>query len=159
MLLALVPTALGRFSLWRLERASRRETAVSWLELLRSLLARLKFNRAVDLLKTNRRRMPMTWGVIRPKLLLPEASQEWTEERRRVVLLHELAHAKRGDYLTNLVTQLACALYWFNPFVWFAARQMIAERERACDDVVLRHGARPSDYAEQLLHIAATELA
>jgi beta-lactamase regulating signal transducer with metallopeptidase domain/Leucine-rich repeat (LRR) protein len=153
--LALLPLVLGRFSLWRLERGARRETAASWLGLLQQLLTGLKFNRAVDLLKTNRRRMPMTWGVIRPKLLLPEQSQEWTEDRRRVVMLHELAHAKRCDYLTNVVTQLACAMYWFNPLVWVAARQMIAERERACDDVVLRHGAKPSDYAEQLLHIAA----
>jgi hypothetical protein len=116
---------------------------------------RLNFRRAVALLKTDRRRMPMTWGIFRPKLLLPDESEQWTEDRRHVVVLHELAHAKRWDYLTNLVTQFVCALYWFNPLVWFAARQMIAERERACDDIVLRHGARPADYAEQILQIAA----
>ena len=153
--MALLPVGLGLFSLWRLERGSRRETASSWLKLLRNLVARLNLRRIVALLKTDRRRMPMTWGVLRPKLLLPEQSHEWPEERRRVVMLHELAHAKRWDYLTNLITQMACALYWFNPLVWFAARQMVAERERACDDIVLHHGAKPTDYAEQILQIAA----
>jgi beta-lactamase regulating signal transducer with metallopeptidase domain len=152
---ALVPTLLGLVSLWRLERGSRRETDLSWLELLRRLVAALSFRRSIALLKSRHRRMPMTWGVLHPKLLLPEESQEWPEERRRVVMLHELAHAKRWDYLTNLVTQLACALYWFNPLVWLAARQMVAERERACDDIVLRHGAKPAEYAEQVLQIAA----
>ena len=97
----------------------------------------------------------MTWGVLYPKVLLPEESEQWPEDRRSVVLLHELAHAQRWDYLTHLITRLVCALYWFNPLVWLAARRMIAERERACDDIVLRHGAEPADYAEQVLEISA----
>ena len=97
----------------------------------------------------------MTWGVMRPRLLLPETSEAWPEERRRVVLLHELAHAWRWDYATNLLTRLACAVWWFNPLVWMAARRMAAERERACDNIVLNHGANPAEYAEQLLEIAA----
>ena len=155
VLLALVPVVLGIFSLHRLGRTSRRETAASWLELLHRLLLRLGFKRRVVLLKTAQRRMPMTWGVLYPKVLLPEESEQWPEDRRSVVLLHELAHAQRWDYLTHLITRLVCALYWFNPLVWLAARRMIAERERACDDIVLRHGAEPADYAEQVLEISA----
>jgi beta-lactamase regulating signal transducer with metallopeptidase domain len=151
----LLRTLTGLASLWWLERGSRLETSSSWLELLRRLVAGLRLRRAVTLLKSHRRQMPMTWGVMRPKLLLPEESEEWPEERRRVVLLHELAHARRWDYATNLLTRLACALWWFNPLVWLAARQMAAERERACDDIVLNHGAKPAAYAEQLLGIAA----
>jgi len=109
----------------------------------------------VKLLKSNQRRMPMTWGLLRTKLLLPDDSEKWPEVRRRVVLLHELAHVKRWDYHTNLFTQIVRAVYWFNPLVWFAARRMVAERERACDDIVLRHGAKPADYAEQILEIAS----
>jgi beta-lactamase regulating signal transducer with metallopeptidase domain/Leucine-rich repeat (LRR) protein len=155
VLLALVPVVLGIVSLHRLGRTSRCETAESWLELLRHLLMRLGFKRRVVLLQTAQRRMPMTWGVLRPKVLLPEESDQWPEDRRSVVLLHELAHAQRRDYLTHLITRLVCALYWFNPLVWLAARRMVAERERACDDIVLRHGAEPADYAEQVLEISA----
>ena len=148
-------TLAGIAGLWWLGRGSRVETASSWLELLRHLVAGLRLRRPVVLLKSDRRQTPMTWGVARPKLLLPEASEDWPEERRRVVMLHELAHARRWDYATNLLTRLACAVWWFNPLVWLAARRMAAERERACDDIVLNHGARPSEYAEQLLAIAA----
>jgi len=153
--LVFLRTATGVAGLWRLERGSRLETSLSWLDLLRRLASGLGLRRRVALLKSHRRRMPMTWGVMRPRLLLPEVSEAWPAERRRVVLLHELAHAWRWDYATNLVTRLACAVWWFNPLVWFAARQMAAERERACDDIVLNHGAKPAEYAEQLLEIAA----
>ncbi len=155
VMFALAPAVLGWLSLCRLERASRRETAAPWLDLLGRMVGRLGFKRRVVLLKTARRRVPMTWGVLRPKVLLPEESQQWPEERRGVVLLHELAHVQRCDYPTHLITRLICALYWFNPLVWLAARRMVAERERACDDLVLRHGAGPADYAEHVLEVSA----
>jgi hypothetical protein len=70
------------------------------------------------------------------------------------VLLHELAHLNRLDLLTARVSQLAAMLYWFNPFVWFAARRQRSEAERACDDQVLDSGGRASAYASDLLEIA-----
>jgi hypothetical protein len=81
-------------------------------------------------------------------------ARAWTDERRHAVLLHELAHVHRGDCRVQALAQAACALYWFNPLVWKAAAALRAERERACDDEVLRHGARASSYATHLLEIA-----
>ena len=109
----------------------------------------------MELLSSPHRTIPMTWGLWRTCLLLPEDAETWTPAALRSVLLHELAHARRCDCLTQLGTQIICALYWFNPLVWLASRQMQTERERACDDLVLRSATRASDYAEQLLHIAA----
>ena len=100
--------------------------------------------------------MPFTYGLLRPVIVLPETAEEWTTERRRSVLLHELAHVRRRDLLTNAVVQLACAVYWFHPLVRLAARRVRIEAERACDALVVAAGTRPSDYAGDLLEIART---
>src|SRR5207244_6373507 len=95
--------------------------------------------------------MPMTWGALRPVLLLPTEAAGWPAERLRAVLLHELAHVARHDYLTLTMAELAVALYWFHPLAWWAASRMRRERERACDDRVLAAGVAPSGYAAELL--------
>lgn len=103
---------------------------------------------------SDRIRTPMTWGVLRPVIALPMEATTWTAERLRVVLLHEQAHIARYDFLTQLLAGIACAAYWFNPLVWIGAAAMRREREKACDDAVLRHGAKASDYAQHLLDLA-----
>ncbi|MDB6004985.1 MAG: hypothetical protein JWR15_1972 [Prosthecobacter sp.] len=98
--------------------------------------------------------VPMVWGVFRPRLLLPQGFESWSGEKQRGVLLHELAHLKRGDPLALWVAQWVKALHWFNPLAWLTLRQLRADQERACDDTVLRHGVRASDYAQSLLDLS-----
>lgn len=98
--------------------------------------------------------VPMSVGVWRPVVVLPENANEWNESQRSTVLYHELAHVKRRDCLLHLLTQITCALYWFNPLVWVASWQLRVERERACDDLVLTSGVDASSYAETLLQTA-----
>jgi TonB family protein len=100
--------------------------------------------------------MPMTFGVLRPAVFMPTDAIEWTEERRRIVLLHELAHIRRGDVAAHLFARVAFSLYWWNPLVWTAWREFLKERERATDDLVLNAGTRASDYAGHLLEVART---
>lgn len=144
----------GRLGLGRLARGTRPIEQGEWREQANELAERLGLVRRVTLLRSDRATMPMTWGWVRPIVLLPAGADEWPAERRRAVLLHELAHVRRRDCLTQAAAQLACALYWFNPLAWLAARRMRVERERACDDMVLGAGARASDYALLLLEMA-----
>ncbi len=146
---------LSSLSLRRLRRSCEPVRDGSWTTLLGQLSRQLRLHGPVQLLQSPRRAMPMTWGIFRRRLLLPAEASQWPADRRRAVLLHELAHIKRRDLPAQLVTQIACAFYWFNPLVWIAARRMVAERERACDDVVLTAGPAPCDYADHILDIAA----
>jgi len=97
---------------------------------------------------------PIVIGAVASVVVVPTCARDWSAERWRVVLLHELAHVRRRDGVTNLIAQLACALHWVNPLVWIAAGQLRALREHAADDAVLRAGLRASTYAEHLLEIA-----
>lgn len=118
----------------------------------------LRITQRVSLMIHPDRTIPIVWGLWKPRLLLPVAAREWTAEQQKSVLLHELAHVKRRDTWTQLLAQVACATYWFNPLVWFAVWRLHVERERACDDLVLNSGVAASAYAEHLLH-GATRLA
>src|SRR5262249_23767965 len=145
---------IGCWQIFRLQRRSHRVNDPEWRELLAELCTSLGVKRRVTLLISGRTAMPMTWGAFRPALLLPAEAADWSAERRRVVLLHELAHIKRWDWFTQMLAQVACALHWFNPLIWYAARRMRLEREQACDDLVLASGSKASDYAAELLQFA-----
>ncbi len=114
----------------------------------------LNIRQRVKLLLHPDQTIPVVWGIFRPRLMLPVAAQVWSVEQLRSVVLHELAHIKRRDIPGQLLTQLACALHWFNPLVLLAAWRLHVERERACDDLVLASGVRASAYAEHLLNVA-----
>ena len=116
----------------------------------------LRITRDVRLLSSARGSVPMTWGVRRPRVLLPVSATGWSDERLRVVLAHELAHVRRGDWLVQMAAELACALYWMHPLFWVARHQLRRESELAADDVVLSLGIDGSDYATHLLDIVRT---
>lgn len=98
--------------------------------------------------------MPMAMWLGRPVILLPAQASQWSEDRRSMVLQHELAHLDRGDVWTQLLACAALAVYWWNPLAWTAWREFLKERERAADDRVLQSGAKASDYAGGLLEVA-----
>ena len=97
---------------------------------------------------------PVMWGWRRPCILLPFEAQSWPDTRLDAVLRHELAHVRRGDWIAQRCADALCALLWFNPLVWLAARQLRATAEQACDDATLTHGVTSAVYAQHLLEIA-----
>jgi TonB family protein len=142
----------ARAMLWRVRRAARVSPDQGEADVLASGLG---IEHPVRVLETASG-MPMTYGVLRPTVLLPQEARGWSGERRRVVLLHELAHVLRGDAATHLMARTALALHWWNPLAWMAWREFLKERERATDDLVLGTGTAASEYAGHLLEIART---
>jgi TonB family protein len=128
-----------------------------WIHTVLELSAFHKISRSVRLLQCNSLlAMPLTWGLFHPVIVLPSCAAHWPDERRRIVLSHELAHIARHDWLLQICAQLARAVYWFHPLAWLAAARLRQESECACDDAVLLSGIAPSLYASQLLDLART---
>jgi hypothetical protein len=117
---------------------------------------RLALEEPPRLLRSEDAKMPFACGVFNPTIVLPAECDSWSLDRRRAVLLHELAHVRRHDLIGHTLGRLACAVYWFHPLVWTAAKQLRSESERACDDLALSCGARATDYAEHLLDIVTS---
>lgn len=140
----------------RLHQITSRSTPLNQNKNVAYAMNQLELRRDVAVRVSGEIRMPLTWGCLRPVVLVPVDFDSWSPARQEMVLLHEFAHIKRNDWLTQLLASGVAALYWFHPLVWLAARRMRVEREQACDDLVLRAGSRPSDYADELLQIATT---
>jgi HEAT repeat protein/beta-lactamase regulating signal transducer with metallopeptidase domain len=139
-----------------LRRVVRKGTALDnteWRHPLLEAADRLALERLPRLVMSDRLPMPFACGVLDPAIVLPTGAAEWDDRRRRAVLFHELAHLARYDLIGNALGQLACAVYWFHPLVWVAARKLRVESERAADDLVLGVGTRASEYADHLLQI------
>ncbi|HEY7569626.1 MAG TPA: M56 family metallopeptidase, partial [Gemmatimonadaceae bacterium] len=145
---------LGHVGLARLTRRAEVVLDSDWDESLDEACDDLAIRRQVRLLRSSAVGAPITWGFLRPIIVLPLAAEGWSAERRRVVLLHELAHVARQDYVVQMIAAAACAFYWFHPGVWLGARRLRYESERACDDQVLASGTASTDYAAHLLSVA-----
>jgi beta-lactamase regulating signal transducer with metallopeptidase domain len=154
VLIVLGRLLLGLVRVGRFAREATPLTDEPWDRLAARLRAHLALRRKVRLLKSDDVRIPLAWGFLRPVVLLPVNAASWSPERRRIVLLHELLHLKQNDWLMQMLAQIACAVYWFNPLTWVAVKRLYVERERACDDEVIARGTKPSEYATHLLDIA-----
>jgi beta-lactamase regulating signal transducer with metallopeptidase domain/HEAT repeat protein len=127
-----------------------------WLTPLWEVSDRLALEEPPRLLRSEDAKMPFACGLFTPTIVLPAECDGWSLDRRRAVLLHELAHVRRHDLIGHTMGRVACAVYWFHPLVWTAAKQLRSESERACDDLALSCGARATDYAEHLLDIVTS---
>jgi beta-lactamase regulating signal transducer with metallopeptidase domain/ribosomal protein L7Ae-like RNA K-turn-binding protein len=138
----------------RLVRASERILDEEWTAAVDAAAKALGVTKPVRLLRAPAQAMPMVVGLRRPAILVSNDADAWTAERRRSVILHEMAHVQRRDCFTQTLASLARALYWPHPGVWWAARRLQVEREFACDDRVLALGTEANGYANDLLEIA-----
>lgn len=152
--LLLIHMSVGVIGVWYVARKAEELTHDSALLALDQARDQLQLGVNVRLLRSSRISVPVLWGVRSPVLLLPPDVVTWPSERLRVVLLHELAHLKRFDGISLILTRIAVSLFWFHPLAWSLERAGRSECERACDDLVLAGGTKPSEYADHLLAIA-----
>ena len=150
-ILFLMPLATHLYRMRRLHR-----DGLPWREVrerMPSLLAECGVGRSVEVVLHEEIPAPLTYGWVKPIIVLPFDARSWGEAELRCALIHELEHVRRLDWATQVVTRAICACYWFHPLVWVAWRRLSLEAERACDDAVVRSEER-TDYAEQLVSLA-----
>ena len=133
---------------------ARELTAGRWVDLTTEISGIYRLRRRVTILQSDHPSLLVTWGLARPKVILPSSADEWSDDRARVVMSHELAHISRGDWIVQLSAELLRAFYWFNPLMWIACRRLRLESEHACDDEVMSRGVEGSDYATHLIELA-----
>jgi TonB family protein len=150
--IGVLAAGVARFA-WIVARA-RPAANSPWAALAGEIACAQGITRPVDLLETDRPSLLVTWGTLRPKVLLPSSARDWSIERARVVLGHELAHVRRCDWAVQIAVEIVCAIYWFNPLLWIVSRSLRQESECACDDAVLNQGEDSTAYAAHLLAIA-----
>ena len=115
----------------------------------------LGMHKAPKVLVVADQRAPFATGLFRPRILLPEAALDWSSEVLKAVVMHELAHISRRDLWMQSAGNLACAIHWFNPLVWFLHRRLAREREYVADSLVVECGTSAKAYAKALLDVAS----
>ncbi len=127
-----------------------------WLSALARAQRRMGFKHGTALLTSNELASPISWGVIRPVILLNSRAVEAADEAEAIIA-HELAHVARLDWIKLLLARIATALFWFNPLVWVLAREAHQLREETADDTVLAADIVDTDYAQLLVGVARHE--
>jgi beta-lactamase regulating signal transducer with metallopeptidase domain len=143
---------LGR--LWLLASRATRIADGPWADAAADIAGRYGLRRAPIILQSDHPSLLVTWGLVRSKVLVPAHAAAWPDDRIRIVLGHELAHIRRGDWLVQMAAVILRSAYWFNPLVWIACRRLRLESEQACDDAVLEMGVEGSTYATELVDLA-----
>jgi beta-lactamase regulating signal transducer with metallopeptidase domain len=142
----------------RLKRNALLVDDPSWTEALSRWRNRLGLFRPATLVRSDQAQVPLLLGWFRPMIVLPLVSDESAAipaSQIDAVLVHELAHLRRGDDVWNLLQQVAQILYWPHPLVWLAVRMIAGVREQACDDLCVRLIGGEHDYRAALVAVAS----
>ena len=151
LLLLLTLIALGRLSI--LKGRANVLVDAHWLQALARAQQRMGFKNGTALLTSNELRSPISWGLMRPVILLNTDAANAKDEAEAIIA-HELAHVAGLDWAKLMLSRVTVALFWFNPLVWLLAREAHQLREEAADDAVLAANIEDTEYANLLVGIA-----
>ena len=153
--LMLMRLSSGMLGLFALRTSGISQAGAALDELLASLKNRLQLEGGVRLLISAKAQVPMVIGFFKPIVLVPAAVMaQLSTEQLETIILHELAHIKRHDYLVNILQTVVETILFFNPFAWMISAVTRREREHCCDDLVLAHSPEPLYYATALAALA-----
>ena len=145
----------GWLAVWRLRLTGVCAAAESWQTRLRELASSLGIKKPIALLQSSLAEVPVVIGHLRPVILMPLGLLTGLPGTQiETILLHELAHIRRHDYLVNLLQTFAEGLLFYHPAVWWMSRVIRTERENCCDDVVVASHGDAHEYAVALAALA-----
>jgi TonB family protein len=144
----------GNFAMLLLKHLSTPVNSPRWQHASQRYRRRWGIRRSIQVRHSNAVGSPLTWGVLRPVVLIPTSALDWPEHLIKSTLLHEFAHIRRCDWLIKQFARSVCAFYWINPQCWKALRKLSASAEAACDDMVISSGLKSTRYAADLVNVA-----
>jgi len=148
----LMMLVFGYTRLWQLKRRATQPIPEAWQASLLRLLAEMRVRQRVACFLSEKVQVPMVLGLFKPVILFPVAAVSALDIAQvETILIHEINHVKRNDYVANIIKSLIETMLFFNPFVWILSRMLEREREHACDDQVLALTGTPLVYARALL--------
>lgn len=154
LLFQLMILGIGYKKLLKLKQTARATVPTTWKSAFGDLSSKLNIHRHVGFYLSEHVNVPLVIGYLKPVLLFPIAiANQLDMQQVEAILIHELSHIRRNDYLLNLIKTIIETVLFFNPFVWLSGRLINIEREHACDDLVLQLTGAPITYAHALLKL------
>lgn len=145
---------VGYKRLQLLKRSDKIQLPPDWKKIFTTLLAKLELKQPIHFFLSDQVNIPLVIGYFKPVVLFPLALVTQLDMKQlEAILIHELSHIRRNDYLLNLIKTAIETLMFFNPFIWLSSRFINIEREHACDDLVLKLTGTPLTYAHALLKL------
>jgi bla regulator protein BlaR1 len=155
-ILSLLYTLTGRIGVSYISKSTSRYSEQHFIEEVSQLARELGIKREVRVVVSSRCRLPFTYNFIHPTLVIPDESKNWPKKKRRAILIHELSHIRRHDFLILILSRVICSVFWFIPVTWIAHADMQLEQEKICDSISVEEGERPAEYARYMVDLART---
>jgi bla regulator protein blaR1 len=153
-LLFFVRMASGLADLRQLHHKKHSAVDPKWLEFIKLQQEKIKISRPVQLLSSIHIDMPMTYGILKPVILVPSALLlHLNPAQLEAIITHELAHIKRHDYLINILQSVLEVIFFFHPVFWWINKEIKEQRENACDEMAVQMGISPKDLAHGLANV------
>ncbi len=154
ILFQLLILVMGYQKLRNLKQAARQTVPEEWQTIFNRMVLRMNLRRKIGFYLSEQVNVPLVIGYLKPIVLFPLAlANQLDIQQVEAILIHELSHVRRNDYLLNLIKTGIETLLFFNPFIWLGSRFIHIEREHACDDLVLAFTGTPITYAHALLKL------